>query len=521
MFFKISSFALIGIEAIEVSVEMHISSGIPTFTIVGLPDKAINESRLRVKAAILNSGFKFPTKKIIVNLSPAEIKKEGVFYDLPIAIAILIISSQITNFSLELINNASFVGELSLDGKLNPVRGIISMSEKCQELNKKFFFIPYENSSQASSIKGIKFICSKTLLEITRIISNKNLLNNTLTNIKSINIDSFKDTQKQNIQNLNIDFSDVKGQLKAKRAIEIAVGGMHNIIMVGPPGAGKTMLAQRIITIMPELAIDESIEVTKIYSLYKKYNDNLITVRPFRNPHHSISRSSFLGGGIIPKPGEISLAHKGVLFLDEFFQFPKSLIEDLRQPIEDKEIIISRNNLFYKFPCNFMLVIATNPCYCGYYQDESKKCKCTDKEIENYWKNISGPILDRIDMRINIPRLDSKDFFKNLKVESSLEIRKRIRSCHEIQKSRYKNYKNFKLSFNSEADTKIINTWLEDNKKLKETIQKIFKNYNLTGRAFSSILKVSRTIADIDQSENIKLNHVMEALNFRISFINK
>lgn len=520
MFFKLSSFSLVGIQAIEIFVEIHISNGLPTFTIVGLPDKAVNESRQRVRAAIINSGFKFPPKKITINLSPADIKKEGVFYDLPIAIAILIASEQVKNVNFTLIEKSSFIGELSLDGKINSIRGIICMAEQCRNSKKEYFFIPKDNLRQASCIKGINLISSTNLIEVINIITNKSIENIFIDNFKDIGEDGSFDLDNLDIsfKTLNIDFSDIKGQSKAKRAIEIAASGMHNILLVGPPGAGKTMLAQRIITIMPELNLEESIEVTKIYSLYKKYKDIFIKIRPFRNPHHTVSRASLIGGGIVPKPGEISLAHRGVLFLDEFSQFPKYLIEDLRQPLENKEIIISRNNLFYKFPCNFMLVLATNPCACGYFQDSAKKCKCSTKEIENYWKNISGPIMDRIDMRINVPRLDYQDFFKKLPSENSQDIKARINEAHKIQKIRYKNIKNLNINFNSEADSKLVNQWVEKNSEIKKTVLEVFNTYKLSGRAMASLLKVSRTIADLDMSTNIKTKHFMEALNYRVNF---
>ena len=349
MFFELNSFALIGIEAITISVEAHISNGLPSFTVVGLPDKAINESRQRVKAAIINSGYNFPMKKIIINLSPADIKKEGALYDLPIAIAILSVSDQI---KIKDKDKCCFIGELSLDGNLNPVRGIISMAEEASRIGKKYFFMPYSNAEQASLIKNIKIIPCKSLKDIIQLcLSNENL-----------NRQYFPISSKKVENNCNdLDFCDIRGQLRSKRAIEIAASGMHNLMLIGPPGAGKTMLSKRIISILPKLSLNESIEVTKIYSLHKNNNSNLIRQRPFRNPHHTITSINLVGGGNIPRPGEISLAYRGVLFLDEFSLFPRTLIEDLRQPLENKDIIISRNNISYKFPCSFMLVVATNP----------------------------------------------------------------------------------------------------------------------------------------------------------------
>jgi magnesium chelatase family protein len=506
MFFKLDSFAIIGIHAIKVSVEVHISNGLPSFTIVGLPDKAINESRLRVRAAIINSDFKFPLKRIIINLSPADIKKEGAFYDLPVALAILYVSNQINTDKDFNFNECCFIGELSLNGEINSVRGIIPMAESALKINKKYFIVPFKNLSQAALIKNINIIGCKNLKEIIQLFSDKNKL------IGHIHLNNNNEVRDK--YNYDFDLSEIKGQLKAKRALEIAVSGMHNLMLIGPPGAGKTMLAQRLVTIMPELSFTESIEVTKIYSIYKKYNENLIYKRPFRNPHHTISRISFIGGGIIPKPGEISLSHRGVLFLDEFSQFPKNLVEDLRQPIENKKIVISRNNISCYFPCNFMLVIATNPCRCGFYGDGRKKCVCSIKEIKNFWNNISGPIIDRIDMKINVPRLRDDDLIKADVAENSENIRKRVEKCISLQSDRYKNYD---INYNSEVNLKIINCWIKENNIINEIIPAVIKKYNLTTRGIVSLIKISRTIADMEKSNSIEKHHFLEAIQYRIN----
>jgi magnesium chelatase family protein len=501
MFFKLDSFTLIGINAIKVSVEIHISRGLPDFIIVGLPGKAVNESRQRVRSAIINSGFDFPVKKIIVNLSPADIKKDGSFYDLPIALAILAVSGQI---GCSFFKDCCFIGELSLDGNINPVKGLISMAEEARSIGKKFFFVPFRIARQASFIPGISIVACKNLTETAEALSDEKQIIKFQYKNKYVSYES--DTG-------GPDFKDVKGQLKAKRALEIAVSGRHNIMLIGPPGSGKTMLAQRAVSIMPVLNLEECIEVTKIYSLYEKYVDRLIWQRPFRNPHHTVSRTGLVGGGINPRPGEISLAHKGVLFLDEFSQFSKNLIEDLRQPLENKKVVITRNHMSYNFPCNFMLIAAVNPCYCGYFGDESGKCVCSLREVKKFWKKMSGPVMDRIDMRVTVSRLPEGDFIKPECTENSDEIRKRVKRSMDIQAERFKGKD---MNYNSEIKIDMVNKWVKDSKKIRELIFTISKKYKLTARGTISILKVSRTIADLEESKFIEENHIAEAVHYRI-----
>jgi magnesium chelatase family protein len=501
MFFKLDSFALIGIEAIKVTIEVHISRGLPGLHIVGLPGQAVSESRQRVRSAVINSGFEFPVKKVIINLSPADIRKEGSLYDLPIALSIMAASGQIES---KRFRRSCFIGELSLDGRINPVRGLISMAEKAEELDKKYFFAPYETAAQASMFKKVDIIPCRDLKSTVEILNGKS---------RTIPIDRYQEDETDDAAGASPDFSEVKGQLKAKRALEIAAAGMHNLLLTGPPGSGKTMLAKRVISILPPMDMKQRMEVTRIHSLCDERMEGLASQRPFISPHHTVSRAGFIGGGLVPRPGAISLAHRGILFLDELSQFPSWLIEDLRQPLESREVIIARNRNSYCFPCSFMLIAATNPCKCGFWGDGRRECRCTERELARYWNNLSGPILDRIDMKAQVNRLPEDEYLDTADGESSSVIKSRVKKAHAAQKERYRGQKAVK--YNSEAGQNILNQWLRCGAAPGKIIARVSKRFELSARGMSGIIKVARTIADLEGSREIGQEHILEAASYR------
>jgi len=499
---KLYSAAIFGVEAFTVEVEVDVRSGIPSFNIVGLPDTAVQESRERVRAAIRNSEFEFPMQRITVNLAPADIKKEGPIFDLSIALAILVASKQVKP---ELLNEYLIMGELSLDGSIKPVSGVLPIALMAKTMGKKKLLVPKANAKEAGIIKELNVFPVNSLCEVIEFLNNK-------ITIEPVSID-LEDIFKIS-KNSQIDFADIKGQEHAKRAFEVAAAGSHNVIMVGPPGSGKTMLARRLPTILPSLTLEESIEITKLYSIANLLPPDipLVTERPFRAPHHTISNVGLIGGGRTPKPGEISLAHNGVLFLDELPEFFRSALESLRQPLEDGIVTISRSLSSVSYTSSFMLIASLNPCPCGFYGDPVKICTCSSSQIVKYRSKISGPLLDRIDIHIEVPRVNCREVMEKDSVENSFIIRERVERARKTQSERYCEDSIF---CNAQMTKKQIEEYCNINDNAKNLVYKAIEKLNLSARAYDRILKVARTIADLEQSENIEISHLSEAIQYR------
>ena len=502
MIATVYSGGILGINGYTVTVECSITSGLATFDTVGLPDAAVKESKERVIAAVESTGFDFPLGRITVNLAPSNVKKEGSGFDLPIALAVLICGK---NIKIPDISEYMFIGELSLGGEVRPVNGVLPMVINAWQKGFKKVILAKDNAVEASVVKDIEVYGAADLHDVLAHISGELPLRRTMSDERIF--DSAGAEYK-------LDFADVRGQEIVKRGLEIAAAGGHNCLMIGTPGSGKTMLAQRLPTILPDLSFEEALEVTKIHSISGSLPADIpfINTRPFRAPHHTVSTVSITGGGRIPKPGEVSMAHHGVLFLDELPEFKKTALEVLRQPLEDKKVTVSRVNASVTYPCNFMLVAAMNPCPCGYFGDPTHQCTCSVSQIHRYVGKISGPLLDRIDLHIQVEPVKYSELSGKAGGESSAEIKKRVNRARQIQRERYKEIDIFN---NANLDSKSMERFCTLGKNEQKMLELAYTRFGLSARAYGRIIKVARTIADLDGAEDIKVNHLAEAIQYR------